>query len=441
MTDMAAMKVLFGCFLSSKMGREKIEELCCLYALGELSEEESFRWDEHVRECESCRALTAEYKRIMLFDLPAITATQEHDNIADLPSNIDEDRLLANIHDRADAVRCRPLVRLPKAAPALATFRVKRPPRVRAISAVAGWSVATAAILLLAIFERTPRQRRPEHEYVAVPQPASPATQISALQARMDAAEGRVTELREQMLHAQAEAKESESAYVRSMAHSQDLAAQNQTLEAQLKDEQAKLDQASAALELTRQRLKDEIAAGDTLRGDLTDVSDRLNREKGEIVRLQRVAASTTTHLPVPVQPIGESEAKEMLGARDLHIVDVYDVDSSGKSSRAYGRIYFVNRNELIFYAFDLSKLESGHKVVAFQAWGFRQPQSAAVESLGLFYLDNATLNRWTLRISDPQVISRIDSLFVTVEPPGGSPVPKGRRLLMASLAGPPNHP
>jgi len=189
------------------------------------------------------------------------------------------------------------------------------------------------------------------------------------------------------------------------------------------------------------ERLKEEIAEGDTLRGKLTDVYDRLDKEKVEAAKLQRIAASTTTHFPVHDQPLGQSEAAEILGARDLHIVDVYDVDGSGKSSRSYGRIYFVNRNELIFYAFDLSKLESGHKVVAFQAWGFRQPQSSSVESLGLFYLDNATLNRWTLRISDPQVLSRIDSLFVTVEPPGGSPAPKGRRLLMASLAGPPNHP
>lgn len=119
----------------------------------------------------------------------------------------------------------------------------------------------------------------------------------------------------------------------------------------------------------------------------------------------------------------------------------MYDVDDSGKPSRAYGRVYFVNHSELIFYAFDLSKLEKGHKVVAFQAWGFRQPQSSKVESLGLFYLENATLNRWTLRVSDPQIISRIDSLFVTIEPPGGSRFPKGKRLLIASLAGPPNHP
>ena len=122
-------------------------------------------------------------------------------------------------------------------------------------------------------------------------------------------------------------------------------------------------------------------------------------------------------------------EAKEILGARDLHIVDVYDVDKTGKSARSYGRIYYVNHHLLVFYAFDLAKTEKNHIAAAFQAWGFRQPHSSTAESLGLFYLDNASLNRWTLRVSDPQVLSRIDTLFVTVERPGGSRFPKGRRL------------
>jgi len=79
--------------------------------------------------------------------------------------------------------------------------------------------------------------------------------------------------------------------------------------------------------------------------------------------------------------------------------------------------------------------------VVEIQAWGFRQPNSTTAESLGLFYMDNASLNRWALRVSGPRVLSRIDTLFVTLEPLGGSRTPKGQRLLMASRAGPANHP
>jgi len=441
MTDLPAMKMLLECRLSIKLGRDKVQEACCLYALGELSGEESCRWDDHMHVCGICRALVAEYKRIMLFDLPTIAATQAQDDIVELKPKVDRDRLLANIRDRADATQRRQREQLPQAVPTFKLFRGNRPDRPRWVLAGLGW--ATAAILLVAVGVHATGPRSAAPELAAQPRSAAPevVAQISALQAQVDAAQTRARELSGRLLYAQTETKKSALASALSIAQSKDLASTNQALEAQLKDEQVKLDQASAALELTRQRLKDEIATGDSLRTDLTNVYNRLDRESGEVARLQRVAATTTNHFPLANQPLAESDAKEILGARDLHIVDVYDVDSSGKSSRAYGRIYFVNRNELIFYAFDLAKLESGHKVVAFQAWGFRQPQSSTVESLGLFYLENATLNRWTLRVSDPQVISRIDSLFVTVEPPGGSPVPKGRRLLMASLAGPPNHP
>ena len=77
----------------------------------------------------------------------------------------------------------------------------------------------------------------------------------------------------------------------------------------------------------------------------------------------------------------------------------------------------------------------------AFQAWGFREPHSTTAESLGMFYLDNAGLNRWTLRVSDPEVLSRIDTLFVTVEPPGGSRFPKGGVCLWPLSPGRPTTP
>jgi hypothetical protein len=100
-----------------------------------------------------------------------------------------------------------------------------------------------------------------------------------------------------------------------------------------------------------------------------------------------------------------------------------------------------VNHDLLLFYAFDLDQNAKSRKPVAFQAWGFRQADSKTAQSLGLFYLDDAKIDRWTLRVTDPRILARIDTLFVTAEPPGGSTSPKGHRLLFASLSGPPNHP
>jgi hypothetical protein len=125
---------------------------------------------------------------------------------------------------------------------------------------------------------------------------------------------------------------------------------------------------------------------------------------------------------------------QSILKARDLHIVDVFDMDRSGRPSKIYGRVYYENRRILLFYAFDLDRSEQTRLLVAFQARGFLQSNSSTTESLGLFYLEDPKVGHWTLRVSDPHLRKRIDTLFVTVEPPGNSKMPHGRQLLSASL-------
>jgi hypothetical protein len=51
-------------------------------------------------------------------------------------------------------------------------------------------------------------------------------------------------------------------------------------------------------------------------------------------------------------------------------------------------------------------------------------PDSAV--SLGIFYVDDQKQNRWVLKFEDPRVLAEIESVFVTVEPQGGSARPTG---------------
>jgi hypothetical protein len=138
---------------------------------------------------------------------------------------------------------------------------------------------------------------------------------------------------------------------------------------------------------------------------------------------------------------VTESEARDLFGARDLHIVDVFDVNSTGNTRRIYGRVYCVGRRLLLFYAFDLMDPRRDRKAVGFQAWGFRQPNSSTPENLGMFYVDDASAGRWVLKVTNTALLARIDTVFVTAEPPGGSSFPSTKKVLFASLAGPPNHP
>ena len=55
--------------------------------------------------------------------------------------------------------------------------------------------------------------------------------------------------------------------------------------------------------------------------------------------------------------------------------------------------------------------------------------------------MDDQKQNRWVLKFEDPGVLAEIDSVFVTVEPQGGSARPTGRKFLYAYLKANANHP
>lgn len=433
------------CSLCSNMGPEKVDELCCLYALGELSPEEILRVRGHLLECPRCRSLVEEFERIMLFDIPSVSVLRSEGTVPEDPESVDPTKLLERVREKARSV---PEEYDPEAkwkAGVECALPLPRPVRrlraLRFAALAAGWLIAMLLIPYRGSFRQkqktagVPETRAIEQRGQAL------AARAAELSRRLQAADATVKSLEAELARSSERGRIAQSQMERIQLRNQDLNGSNSDLHAQLHQQEELIAQEQAQLQLTRDSLNAELAAKNALQEQLEDVNSRLDKQRQEVARLVRVAATVPAAYPVSESKVSEGEAREILGARDLHIVDVYDVDDSGAASHAYGRIYYVNHRVLVFYAFDLSGLEKNHKLVAFQAWGFRQPRSSKVESLGLFYLDNATLNRWALRISNPEVLSRIDTLFVTVEPPGGSRFPKGRRLLMASLAGPPNHP
>jgi len=423
------------------MKREEIERLCCLNVLGELAPEELSRMKAHLAGCAECETVAREFKRMMLFDLPGLAIARMGEAVSEQALQIDQDELLAGIREKAHTIALKsgaavapPMSQYPEAPGSNTRRLLTYSPR---LSYAAGW--AAAALLFLGYFAISWRTRIESGNTSSSVSATKPLT-ADLSKPQQDYVE-REIELRAALSRAEQRVRDSHTANTQLNLQLQNLSTENDTLRSELGVEKAKVAEESAQLDLNRQSLTEQIAAKENLQNQLADINERMEKRNAELASLSRAAAVVPVSYPVTEQAIGVGEAKEILGARDLHIVDVYDVDGSGRSARAYGRIYYVNHNQLIFYAFDLGKLERDRKVVAFQAWGFRQPQSTQVESLGLFYLDNAPLNRWTLRVSDPRILARIDTLFVTAEPPGGSRFPKGKRLLMASLAGPPNHP
>lgn len=135
-----------------------------------------------------------------------------------------------------------------------------------------------------------------------------------------------------------------------------------------------------------------------------------------------------------------DRDIRELMGARQLYMADVFDVSSDSRTRRPYGRVFYTKSKSLIFYAFDLDR-QPGIKNAAFQAWGQNESSRRTPVNLGILYQDSEQNRRWVLRFDDPQQLVEIDAVFVTIEPHGGSDKPTGKRFLYASLRREPNHP
>ena len=163
-----------------------------------------------------------------------------------------------------------------------------------------------------------------------------------------------------------------------------------------------------------------EIIASEKFR--LRELTDQLNEASDAVARERKLL-------------VADFDIRELMGARSLHIVDVFDVDGKGQTQRPFGRIFYTEGKSLLFYAFDLKNGST------FQAWGQQEAKAESARSLGIFYLDDQKQNRWVLKFDDPKVLAEINAVFVTVEPPGGSVKPNRRKMLYAYLNASPNHP
>ncbi|MGH9568865.1 MAG: hypothetical protein ACRD4F_04465, partial [Candidatus Angelobacter sp.] len=109
-------------------------------------------------------------------------------------------------------------------------------------------------------------------------------------------------------------------------------------------------------------------------------------------------------------------QVRDLIVARNLHIIDVYDRDGDGNEQRAFGRIFYTEGKSLIFYAYDLADPRKVDQQVSFYAWGERLGREQPVKRLGIFHSEDANEGRWVLTFDDPQVLAQINSVFVTVE-------------------------
>jgi hypothetical protein len=416
---------------------EWYEELCALAAIGELSASELEELQQHLAQCGECRKLYADFRRISADDLGSVAVLKKSEQAAtDNGLSIDEDELLERLLDRA------------RQEPAPATSnRLDSTAHAQARTShflqFLHWlqrpalSYGSVALLLCAAATVTGFRIR---EVQLTPALQNLNTQVRNWRDRTVAAEDKEKSL-SSLLH-QKEVQRDE--LQRLLADAQAKYAQSEkdrdSYRAQLDTVRSQFEDRGQELEAARNSEADRNKRIAELEAKLHELNQRAEQQESTIANYKNKLWEETSKAN-EAQTFDDAQARELFGARDLHIVDVYDIASSGQTRRTYGRVYYVSKKLLIFYAFDLQDKKRNRIAASFQAWGYRQPNEGSPQNLGLFALEDNTENRWVLKVNNPRILERIDAVFVTLETPNGSPSPRGRRILYANLAGPANHP
>ncbi len=197
-------------------------------------------------------------------------------------------------------------------------------------------------------------------------------------------------------------------------------------LRRQVAEGQAEVASVKSQLESTAASDQTALAA-DQLR--IHDLTDQIAEQTSSLARENDLLAANR-------------DIRELMAARNLHIADVFDTDTKGRTRPAFGRVFFTEGKSLIFYAYDLSDNRVQNAGYNFRVWGKKEGPGHLAKSLGIFYSDDNAQKRWVFRYDDPKVLVEIDSVFVTVEPPGKQTnQPKGEKFLYAYLRNKANHP
>lgn len=423
----------------SMLKHEQFERLCALAATGQLSPDEQQQLNEHLADCESCRTACEEFA-VILKEMPVVDRRSADKAIL---RQMEESGFRGRFIARARAEGHRFSMEA-EMGPGRRTWRFPR--------MVPRYQWVTAGIMLVVLFGavgyRAVTRGKGQilvtglHQQPKVRFESQPDSQQNALEAKLsellvvsEASQktiselkadntvllGRVDGLEKQLAIEQSEKQE----FGQALAHVSDI---NSQLTNQNEQNTQLLAQARAELEQSR---ADRAAMEVQVAAERSEV-DQLSQQ----VRLQTVSLEQDRQLLSAGRDI-----TDLMGARNLHIIDVHDADGKGKDRKSFGRVFYTEGKSLIFYAFDLDEKKVANAKYTFEAWGERLGQPATVKSLGMLYADDKEQKRWVLKVDDPRQLAEIDSVFVTLEPHNSGDKPRGQKILYAFLSGQANHP
>jgi hypothetical protein len=405
-------------------------ELCALSTTDALTAEEWRQLELHLSICASCREIKAQYNSVLEAVLPALAVDHvravEESNAdswsiaqaeASLMARIDQD----NVSTRTESF------------PSSQTSKWRR----------GAWPYAAAAAVLListcAGYRIGVHQGRRSLRVAASPPPSA-----------FEAMNAEPIPVREK--NGELEAKRTVELHRQLRASLQQLAGlkeQQSRLEHQLAERSADLETSSRdRMELERQ-LETGRSNAQSLQDKLDLATNQTSQDNAHSASLQAQVDGLNASLRARDQEIAENDEllqhdrdiRNLIGARDLYISEVYDVAKNGKTQKPFGRVFYTKGKSLVFYAYDLDQQPGVKTASTFQAWGRQGTDQQHDINLGMFYRDDQNQKRWILKSTDPLTLAQIDAVFVTVEPNRETAKPSGKPLLFTYLRMTPNHP
>jgi Putative zinc-finger len=401
---------------------EHFKKLSALAALGEIPPAEARELDEHLAACEQCRQVRDEYFAVHLAMIPP-PGTDDVARIDALKAATWE-WVATGLKDVSPT--------LPSKVPE--TVRVTQ--RTLSLPIPTRWAFASAMILVLGGFWFGVR-------YESAQKPAEGVVFVWPKRALPEAKPPLGAQTKQGSDPQLAKALKSEKSKNHTLL--QLLSTKNRQLDQVLHDQaglRQQIESDSQALKYTQTALATKIA-------ELKQAEDKNSANTASLVAMRYQVQELTDKLDGQSVALkqerdllaGGREIRDIIGARNLHIVDVYDTDATGRTKKAFARAFYTEGKSLVFYAYDLPH-RSDDADYRYVAWGQKNGRRSTIKHLGILINDDKGQKRWMLSFNDPKVLAEIDSVFITLEPSHQDPnKPSGKRMLTAYLNDQVNHP
>jgi hypothetical protein len=407
---------------------EHFEELAAVAARGELTPSQEQELRRHLADCGDCRQVYEEYEELCAPLRPELDPEME------LLIESRRENVKAAVLQSVSSLHVQPRTRVPPARPFPVTVMPWN-------SQNAIWAGIAAAIVMAvgcwlgARYERSvlSASAQPPESSAVLQTTERPDTQSGAAKQLEDV---RYTELTNDLQAGKNRAARLDSALTdrdRRLAESEGA---RKLLQQQVDSRTQDLESTRTLLAAKTDELKQIEAAKQSdshtllaLQDQVQDLTERLNDEAQNLDRERQLLANGR-------------DIRDIIGARNLHIIDVYDTDPEGNTRKSFARAFYTEGKSLVFYAYDLPARGTDDGKFVYTAWGERNGNKNKVQRLGILLNDDKGQKRWALNFSDPKVLSEIDSVFVTLERVGiDGTEPKGKRMLTAYLDSQVNHP